>query len=189
MTNLILPRRTHEALKRQEKDAAAASSIAARRPEHVYSMDSDDFVSPVQVGAQLQDLQAYVDRRRETEGNEAYHLPRPSGWKLCLLVLTIPETSQGGVVIVSDSREAKSLSSPQGVILSMGPAAYTGDRFVTQDVISLESERVPWHKVGDRISFVKYDAHMFQLANGQRLGFLNDTQPLALIDDGWTVPC
>jgi hypothetical protein len=98
-------------------------------------------------------------------------------------MLTIPETSSGGVHIVDDNREARSMSSPQGVILNIGPGAYRDPaRF------SIDGVLTPWHKVGDRIQFVKYDAQPFQLPNGQRLGILTDTQPVALFDSGWEVP-
>ena len=139
-------------------------------------MDSDDFISPVEVQEQLHKLQKYIDTRREEDS--LYQLPVPSGWRLMVLVLTIPEKSAGGVIVLDDAKEARSLASPQGVLLALGSQAYKDpDRF-----------KEPWHAVGDRIQFVKYDATMFQLANGQRLGTLNDTQPVATIDAGWGVP-
>ncbi len=83
-----------------------------------------------------------------------------------------------GIIIVEDAKEARALSSPQGIVIAMGDDTYSDpERF---------SE--PWVKVGDRISFVKYDATMFQIANGQRLGFMNDTQPIATIDKDWSIP-
>lgn len=153
----------------------AAQSIAASA---VHRLDSDDWANASNVREQMQALDAYIQQRREED--PAYRLPQPSGWKIMVLILTIPEKSAGGVHIVEDAREQRALASPQGVILAMGPAAYTDpDRF------KVNGELQPWHVVGDRITFVKYDAAMFQLANGQRLGFLNDTQPLSRIDAGW----
>jgi hypothetical protein len=181
MTGLVLPRHVHDAVQRR-KHVAAAGAIGTRAVTP-YRLDSDDFVTPKDVEAQLAQLQQYIDDRRTAIGSEPYHLPQPSGWKLSLLVLTVPEVSAGGVLVVDDHREARALASPQGVILAMGPSAYSDpSRF------SLGGELVPWHKIGDRITFVKYDASMFQLANGQRLGFLNDTQPVSRIDGGWVVP-
>jgi len=176
MTGLLLPK--HMMAKRvQDRDAATAKSIASTA---VHRMDSDDFLTPGDVLTQLSDLDDYIMARRETE--EHYELPRPSGWKLMVLVLTIPEQSAGGVIVIDDAKEARALSSPQGVLLAMGPGAYTdADRF------SIDGVLTPWHEVGDRLTFVKYDASMFQLANGQRLGFLNDTQPISTIDKGWTL--
>ena len=160
----------------------AQSSVAENiKSTAKHRLDSDDFVTPMNVAQQLDDLQGYLVLRRQEEPE--YKLPQPSGWKLMVLMLTIPETSDGGVIVVDDAKEQRALASPQGVILAMGPAAYTDrERF------TVEGELVKWHAVGDRITLVKYDASMFQIANGQRLGLLNDTQPIATIDTGWEVP-
>lgn len=164
---------------RHYERAAVADNIKGRS---AHRMDSDDFLTPSDVAAQLAELQSYLDLRRREQEN--YALPAPSGWKLMLLILTIPEKSAGGVIVIDDAKEQRALSSPQGVILAMGPAAYTDrERF------SVDGELVKWHEVGDRVTLIKYDASMFQIANGQRLGFINDTQPVATIDRGWTVPC
>lgn len=175
--SLLLPASARAAIMKRDADAAAANIKATA----VHRMDSDDFIDPAGVRLQLDALQAYIDARRVDQ--PGYHLPRPSGWRLQVLILTIPETSSGGVMIVDDAREQRSLASPQGVILAMGPSAYSDPaRFTIGGTLT------PWHKVGDRIQFVKYDAQMFQLANGQRLGILTDTQPVATIDEDWTVP-
>lgn len=171
MTKLLVP-------KHYAREQAAADNIKSTAK---HRMDSDDFVTPMDVAQQLDDLQAYLIERRASDPD--YSLPAPSGWKLMVLMLTIPEKSAGGVIVLDDAKEQRALSSPQGVILAMGPAAYTDrERF------SVDGELVKWHEVGDRIVCVKYDCSMFQIANGQRLGFLNDTQPISTIDKGWEVP-
>jgi hypothetical protein len=184
MTSLLLPRHQAAILAARkqvtEREAAAATAIGSRNTNAMLA--SDDFVGPVDVNDQLAKLGSYIEERREAQ--PGYTLPKPSGWKLMLLILTIPDETAGGLILIDDSKEAKSLASPQGVILDMGPAAYTdANRF------SVHGEVSPWHERGDRISFVRYDAAMFQLSNGQRLGFLNDTQPVACIDKGWELPC
>lgn len=174
MTGLLLPKRM------QGTPQRATSGGEAIGKSSVHRMDSDDFVTRDNVTEQLEQLKAYVAERREEEPD--YTLPKPSGWKLMVLMLTIPETSAGGVIVVDDAKEARALASPQGVILDMGPAAYSDpDRFMVDGVLT------PWHDIGDRITITKYDAGMFQIANGQRLGFINDTQPIATIDKGWAL--
>jgi hypothetical protein len=157
-----------------KQEARVADSIASTS-KHRY--DSDDFVTKTDVREQLEKLAKYIAERREAEPD--YDLPRPSGWKLMALALTIPD-KVGSLYVIDESKEARSLATPQGVILAMGPAAYT-DKERFGDPLQ------PWHIVGDRITWVKYDATMFQLANGQRLAFLTDTQPLSCIDAGWVV--
>jgi hypothetical protein len=177
MTGLIVPRHMAASVQAR-KEGAVADSI---KKSGINRLTSDDFLSPSEVQQQIDQLNDYILFRRETQPD--YSLPFPSGWKLAVLMLTIPETSEGGVHIVDELREARSTSSPQGIIIGMGPAAYTDpDRF------SIKGEMAPWHEVGDRILWVKYDATMFQVANGQRIGFMNDTQPMATIDKGWRVP-
>ena len=177
MTGLVLPRHVHVERQRQREEAAAD----VIRKTAIHRLDSDDFIDRDGVRLQLDMLQAYIDLRRTEEPD--YQLPKPSGWRLQVLMLTIPETSKGGVQIVDEAREQRSLASPQGVILATGVAAYSDPaRFTVRGTLT------PCHKVGDRIQFVKYDSQLFQLANGQRLGILTDTQPIALIDAGWEVP-
>lgn len=159
--------------KRAIVEAAAARAISQSSRHRI---DSDDWATVSDVKAQLDQLQQYINERREQE--PTYVLPTPNGWKLMVLMLTIPEKSAGGVIIVDDAKEARALSSPQGVVLATGSQCY-------KDPSRFEG---PWCEVGDRICFVKYDASQFQIANGQRLGFLNDTQPVSTIDKGWSVP-
>jgi co-chaperonin GroES (HSP10) len=182
---LVLPKHVaQQRMKEREKERneAAQRAIAATT---VHSMASDDFCTPQSVIDQLRALQDYVDARRKVEPE--YDLPEASGWRLLVLMLTIPETTKGGLVIIDETKEQRAMMSPQGVILSMGKGAYTDpDRFSIKGWFLRKIH--PWHAVGDRITFVKYDAHTFQLANGQRLGVLNDTQPLTTLDRGWRVP-
>jgi len=141
-------------------------------------INSDDFVSPGDIRAQLQQLKTFVAARRELHPN--YQLPRPVGWRVQVLVLDTPGETAGGLLLPED--EGRAVSSPQGVIVAMGGAAYTDKRR-----FSIGAEIVPWVSVGDRIQFVKYDAHLFTLGNGQVLGTLTDTQPVAVIDSGWEI--
>lgn len=152
---------------------AAANAISKSA---VHRIDSDDWATKKDVQAQLDQLYEYITERRAEE--EDYQLPAAIGWKLMILMITIPEKSAGGVIVVDDAREQRSLASPQGVILDVGPQAFNDPARFDE----------PWVAVGDRITLVKYDATMFQLGNGQRLGFLNDTQPVSLIDRDWEVP-
>lgn len=174
MSGLLLPR--HVAAQRAEAQAsAAASSIAGSR---TYELQSDEFVNRETTRLQLVELRAYVAERRASQPD--YNLPRPSGWKLMVLMLTLPEATAGGLMVIDDTRELRATTSPQGVLLASGPAAYSDPNRFTVD-----GKLQPWHEPGDRITWVKYDAHLFKLANKQLIGFLTDTQPVALIDSGW----
>lgn len=175
MTSLLLPPNVAEARRRQL--ASVASSIQASGTN---SLTSDDFVTSAQVIKQIGQLHEYIAERRSKDPK--YDIPVALGWRLTVLMLTIDEVTDGGVHIVDEAREARSMSSPQGVVLHIGRNAYgDGARFAVDGQIE------PWCKVGDRIIWKKYDVTTFQLANGQRLGFMNDTQPVGLIDRGWLI--
>ena len=177
MPSMILPKHVAEERRRQQQEAAAATISKSA----VHRFDSDDWATPKDVADQIAALSAYINERREVE--PTYAIPAPTGWKIMVLMLTIPERSIGGVFVTDEAKEARALSSPQGVVLAVGPGAYTdADRF------TVNGEIEPWCRKGDRVTFVKYDAHLFQIANGQRFGFLNDTQPVSVIDSGWEVP-
>ena len=77
------------------KDAAVSASIQSST---VHSMASDDFVSPDDVLCQLDDLHSYIETRQVSQ--DGYKLPKPSGWKIMVLVLTVPEISAGGLIVI-----------------------------------------------------------------------------------------
>lgn len=175
MTNLILPKATAQALRaeRQVADSIQRSSVN--------QLTSDDFVTAKEVARQLAELADYIAARREIE--PTYCLPHPAGWRVSVLMLTVPEVTDGGIHIVDEMREARGMASPQGIVLALGASA-----FQDKSRFSIGGELVPWLRVGDRVIWKKYDVTTFQIANGQRLGFMNDTQAVATIDSGWLVP-
>jgi co-chaperonin GroES (HSP10) len=177
MNGLMLPRHVVEARAKQKNEAVAGSI----QKTSVNALSSDDFVTRTQAAAQLEELSAYIATRRESEPE--YCLPSPIGWRVSVLMLTIPDKTDGGLYMVDDNREARAMSSPQGIVLSMAEAAFQDpSRFM------VNGEMHPWIDVGDRVLWKKYDVTMFQLGNGQRLGFMNDTQAYGIIDRGWSVP-
>lgn len=180
-TGLVLPRHTYVAEQRRKaglRDEAVAANIA--KSSH-HRMDSDDFVTREDVAFQLHLLNGYIQARLSEDPD--YHLPKPVGWRMQLLMLTIPDVSSGGVIVPDEAREQRSMASPQGVVLAMGGGCYKDPaRF------KLDGKLEPWCAVGDRVQLVKYDAQFYQIANGQRLGVVTDTQPVAVIDSGWEVP-
>ena len=124
---------------------------------------TDDFVRPADVREQLSTLPE--------------HLPRPTGYYILVMALTIPETvGEAGIIVIDSSREAQAVSSPQGIVLELGPEAYQAEG---------KFESGPWCKRGDRVLFQKYAGRTFRLANGQLLFLLNDDDIIAVVDDGW----
>lgn len=147
------------------RDEKAAASIAHSSK---HELSSDEFMSHTDVDHQIDTLKKYVAGNRERF--QQYFLPRPVGWRIAMLILQPPEKTSGGLELPTDVTEAYAHKSMQGVVIALGGSAYT-DRERFPDG--------PWAKLGERILFKRYDAQTFELANGQRLGFLNDTQPIA----------
>lgn len=152
----------------EHRERTAASSIqnSAKR-----ELSSDEFLSKADIREQMQRLQEHCR-------SDPDRLPRPVGWRVSFLVLMPPEKTSGGLILTADTAEQYAHKSMQGVVLALGEAAYTdAERFPAG----------PWVKVGDRVVFKRYDAQIFELSNGQKIGIMNDTQPIAVIGRGVTI--
>ncbi len=164
MTGLLLPKHVAANLRTQHIAAKNADKVGGFEPTKKHALDTDDFIEPQDIAAQVEQFLAY-------DGV----VPQPVGWRVTVLMLTIPEVSAGGVILVDDNRQARSVASPQGIVIGVGPQAYMDPaRF-----------QAPWVKVGDRVLFQKYGGRMFQLRNGQHIAVLNDTEFAAVVDGGW----
>ena len=156
---LILPK--HVAAQMRSRHAADGPVPAAPS-----AISTDDFIDPQHIAEQVAQFLRY-------EGA----IPRPVGWRVAVLVLTLPDVTAGGVHLVDDHREARAIASPQGIVIALGEQAYDDDtRF---------KSKTPWVSVGDRVLFQKYGGRMYQLRNGQRIAVLNDTDFSAVVDRGW----
>lgn len=157
LKGLALPRHVHQAMRAPSPGAV--------------SITSDNFLTETQVRAQVEEV------RRSTFAMAI----QPAGWRLSVLVLTTPEETEGGLLLTDDERERRAVTSPQGVVLRLGPAAYQGT--------SPDDERFkisgPWCKVGDRVLFQRYGGRIVRLPSGQALAILLDSDISGVIDGGW----
>lgn len=162
---LILPKHVAAQLRQREESARRAGGYE-RAAASKHALNSDDFIDPADVAAQVQTFLQYDGA-----------VPTPVGWRVAVLVLTIPEVTSGGVHLVDDNREARSLASPQGVVIGVGAQAYADEaRFPNKE---------PWVRIGDRVMFQKYAGRMFQIRTGQHIAVLNDTDFAGVVDGGW----
>lgn len=84
-------------------------------------------------------------------------LPRPSGYRLLVAMPEVKETTAGGVYIPENTKSAEEVASIVGVVLAMGPDAYTDmDKFPSG----------PWCKPGDSVVFRSYSGTRFKHAFG-----------------------
>jgi co-chaperonin GroES (HSP10) len=165
---LILPKHVAAQLRRPAPNAPVPVGKVAgyERSANKHALNSDDFIDPADVAEQVKMFIEYDGA-----------VPAPVGWRVAVLVLTIPETTAGGIIMVDDNREARSLASPQGVVIAVGSQAYRDtERFPDGE---------PWVRVGDRVMFQKYAGRMFQIRTGQHIAILNDTDFAGVVDSGW----
>lgn len=159
---LILPKHVAAQLRKTHAEKSRVPGYEATRR---HALDSDDFLDPSDVAAQL---------KRFIEYDGA--VPKPVGWRVSVLLLTIPEETAGGVIMNDGNIESRSVASPQGIVLALGESAYTDP---------VRFPRGPWVRAGDRVVFQKYSGRMFQIRTGQHIAFLNDTDFAGYVDRDW----
>lgn len=179
MSGLAVPKHVYDRMQREKQLEGVAGSIQRTQ---MNALTSDDFVSSKSVREQLGKLTRYIAARREAD--PGYVLPRPAGWRILALILTVPEMTDGGLELPAEATEARAMTSPQGIVIAVGPSAYQDRaRFAMRG-----GDPEPWVVPGDRIIWKRYDISTFQIANGQKFAFMNDTQPVAMLDRGWPIP-
>jgi len=142
-----------------------APAHATRNIVHV--TETDDFVTPDQIAEQVSQYLGFKGT-----------VPTAAGWTVMILMIALPDVTEGGVIVEDQYREQKSKASPQGIVIEVAPGAYNkGDlRFANTG---------PWCKKGDRVLFGRYSGKGFKLANGQELAFLVDTDIIAVVESDW----
>lgn len=161
---------------KQLRDLQARRAADNIQSSSKYELSSDEWCNPEEIRKQVGKLFEHEQDRRAELGK--YHLPKPVGWRIQVLILQPPSTTSGGLELPADVTEQYAHKAVMGVVVGMGPQAYSDEeRFGTPPA--------PWVALGDLIQFKRYDVSQFDLANGQKLGTLNDTQPIGVLSGGW----
>lgn len=95
----------------------------------------------------------------------------PCGDRILVLPEKVEETSAGGIVIVDSAREKFGLAQTIGVLVAIGPEAWT------------DYESGAFAKVGDRVMFAKYGGLVFTGNDGQEYRVMNDVDITAIVSD------
>lgn len=164
--SLLLPKHVAAQIQANRANRPAPAKVGGYETQGRHILSTDDFIDPADVAEQVATFTEYTGA-----------VPRPVGWRVLVLVLTIPEISSGGVIMVDEHRDARALASPQGIVVALGDQAY-GD-------VERFPGKTPWVAVGDRVLFQKYGGRMYQLRNGQHMAILNDTEFAGVVDSGW----
>ena len=104
---------------------------------------------------------------------EVTQLPEPSGFRLLIALPEVEETTEGGLYIPDERRDAESVASIVGCVLGLGPDAYADkDRFPNG----------PWCKEGDWIVMRAYSGTRLRI-HGKEFRIINDDSVEAVVDD------
>ena len=107
------------------------------------------------------------------DARKAKALPDPVGYKLLIAIPPKEEKTEGGILLPEDTRRREEAASITGMILKIGPDAYT------------DKERFPggaWCKEGDWIVMRSYTGTRIEV-HGQEFRIINDDSVEAIVED------
>lgn len=100
-------------------------------------------------------------------------LPQPKGYRILIAIPEVSKTTQGGVYIPDERRNAEETASLVGLVLRVGSEAYAdANRFPSG----------PWCKEGDFVIFRSYSGTRFKVL-GQEFRLINDDTVEAVVED------
>jgi len=103
----------------------------------------------------------------------AERLPRPTGARILVIMPTIEEKTEGGIIKHSSTLRTEEVASVVGVVVSIGPDAYREkDKFPNG----------PYCKEGDFVLLRSYSGTRFKVA-GKECRITYDDQVEAVVDD------
>ena len=105
------------------------------------------------------------------DARKAKALPDPVGYKLLIAIPSKEEKTDGGILLPEDTRRREEEASITGMILKIGPDAYS------------DKERFPggpWCKEGEWVMFARYAGSRIKIEGGE-IRLLNDDEVLATI--------
>jgi|TARA_R110000765_G_scaffold180473_1_gene286389 co-chaperonin GroES (HSP10) len=100
-------------------------------------------------------------------------LPEPTGFRLLIALPEVQETTEAGLYIPGERRDAESVASIVGFVMKSGPDAYADNtRFPNG----------PWCRNGDWIVMRAYSGTRLKI-RGKEFRIINDDSVEAVVDD------
>ena len=100
-------------------------------------------------------------------------LPEPTGFKLLIALPEVEETTEAGLYIPGERRDAESVASIVGFVMKSGPDAYAD---------STRFPNGPWCSEGDWIVMRAYSGTRLKI-HGKEFRIINDDSVEAVVDD------
>ena len=116
----------------------------------------------------------------------------PSGNRVVVKPDDIEKVTDGGIIIPEPEAVKHALSQTTGILVAVGPDAFTHSVRITERLIDGEwkpVERVttgysePFAQVGDRVAFAKFGGLQVEGEDGQKYRILNDEDITARVSD------
>lgn len=104
---------------------------------------------------------------------EGADLPKPSGYKLLVMMAKIPEKSKGGIITPEVARAKEDTAAIVAKVLAMGPDAYLDANKFPQG---------PWCSIGDLVVFRSYSGTRWDIGD-REFRFVNDDSVEGVISE------
>ena len=99
-------------------------------------------------------------------------MPQPTGWRMLVLPYGGKNTTKGGILLTSETRERESLATVVAYVVKMGPQCYNDkDRFGD----------TPWCCEKQWVMIGRYAGSRFKLEDGAEVRIINDDEVIATI--------
>jgi len=95
---------------------------------------------------------------------------RATGHHILVKPDIIKEKTDGGIILVQETREQEQRAATQGILVGVGPSAWVDF-----------ADGEPWAQVGDYVSFAKFAGIEMDGADGEKYVLLNDQDVLAVL--------
>jgi len=104
---------------------------------------------------------------------KAKALPEPSGYRLLIALPEVEETTEAGLYIPDERRDAETVASIVGFVLKSGPDAYSDEKRFPNG---------PWCNEGDWIVMRAYSGTRLSI-HGKEFRIINDDSVEAVVQD------
>ena len=121
----------------------------------------------------------------EFEFIPADKLPKPTGWRILIAPVKIKEKTDGGILLIDESKKTAEYFRDIGKVVAMGDGCYEHPKF--QGGIPIDQkEPKHWCKVGDVVSYSSYTGKDIALKYNDeivKLKVINDDEIISVIED------
>ena len=113
------------------------------------------------------------DKKEQNKQPALDKVPNAVGWRITVLPHKGIDKTKGGLLLTDKAIEEQQLTTNVGLILNMGPDAYSD---------KTKFPNGPWCKKGDWVVFARYAGSRVKIDGGE-IRILNDDEILSTVED------